>query len=149
MSLFFRDIAPFCLTFSKIGHGGYMLGPKILFSSMLVLYALITTCFEKKYFGHPRAIYHIFGDVVFLYPSEAPRSRHGQVPKNRRIFFARPAIIFIYPSGINLRFPNFLSFFKNKKCDDTTTDRRQTNTYTTYDTQCDNNVPWRRNTPRM
>ena len=35
--------------------------------------------------------------------------------------FARPEIIFIYPSGTNLRFPKMVSFFLIKKCDDAMT----------------------------
>ena len=45
--LFFQDIAHFFLTFSKIGHRGYVLGPKNLFSSMLVLCALIKCLFLR------------------------------------------------------------------------------------------------------
>ena len=98
-----------------------MLGPKNVFSSMLVLCALITTCLQKKVFlgTPPRAIYPIFGHVVFLYPMEAPRGRHGQVPKKKRFFFALPEIVFIYPSGTNLRFPKIFLVLKNTKRDDT------------------------------
>ena len=146
MSFFFSRYCTMFFDFLENWTWGYVLGPKILFSSMLVLCALITTCFEKNVFlGTPPAIYHIFGDVVFLYPSEAPICRHSQMPKNRRIFFARPAIIFIYPSGINLWFPIFCLLLKNQKRDDATHTQTHTN-----DTHSDNKAPWRRNyIPKM
>ena len=86
--------------FSKIGHRGYVLGPKNLFSSMLVSCAFITTCLQKTYFGAPPGpINYIFGDVVFLYPMEAPRGCHRQMPKMCMIFFCTTRNHFYLPFG--------------------------------------------------
>ena len=116
---------------------GYVLGPKKLFSSMLVPCALITTCFQKKYFwAPPRAIHHIFGHVVFLYPPEAPRGRHGQVPKLFGIFFLHHNKSLLS----TLRVLTF-GFRKNQNFQ-----KIQMET-TLHDAQDDMSAPWRRYAP--
>ena len=46
--------------------GGMCWAPKFLFSSMLVLYALITTCLENKYFWAPPGLYTIFSVTLYF-----------------------------------------------------------------------------------
>ena len=110
ISLFFRDIAPFKKTFLKIGHG-VCAGPQNFIFEYVGSICIDNNMFRKKVFlGTPPGYISYFLWRCILYPLEAQRGRHGQMPKNRWIFFARPAIIFTYPSGINLRFPKIGSF---------------------------------------
>ena len=86
---------------------------------------------SKKYFWAPPPAYvHYFLWCCIFVPHGGPkRSSRSGVRFFLDFFFAPPQIIFIYPSGTNLRFPKIFLLLKNTKCDDYDDTRRRQMTH--------------------